>query len=175
MKSEYEPFPFRRYSRVQDVAAAWGDGLASMKGRRLTQAFAQWRTAELGPQGWWVDGPVILRFEDIQLELGATCCEFSVSIDVYDFNVDAVTGDDEVGWVNWRSFPWPELEPFRDRPLDSLKAVLSCWGGEQRFKGLSFGFNEGAFCFFDAGDQLGLTWSSLPDDPSLAWTLGRDF
>ena len=170
-----ERFPFRRYSELQDVVADWGEDLANLTGRVFTEAYAQWDLKVSGPEGWWVDGPVLLKFDDTQLELGAICCEFSVSLDTYQLDLDATEGEGEPCTVGWKASPWTELERFRGQRLRSLKAVEGWWENEHKFKGLSFEFEDGAFCFFDAGDELGLTWAPLPNDPSLVWKLGHNF
>lgn len=170
-----KPFLFRRYSDIQQVLADWRKEMAQLRGRRLLEVHAQWEEKVPGPAGWWVDGPVLLNFEGTQLELGAICCEFSVSLDTFKLKPDEVYGDEDTGKVIWRTFPWTELEHFRGLSLCCLRAVEGGLDNDHKFKGVSFHFERGAFCFYDAGDELGVTWASLPDDPTLSWRLGQRF
>lgn len=165
-------YSYRRYSDVREVLADWEGRLHSLQGRRLSDFHAEWEVGIDGPEGWWVNGPVLLNFEGVQLELGASCCEFSVSVDTFRPDFDAVWGDEEVCLVEWRSFPWSQSQRFRGTQLTSLSSVEGWYNDDSKFKGLSFSFDQGSFCFFDAGDELGMTWAKLPHDPSLRWTLG---
>ncbi len=110
------------------------------------------------------------------------CMEFSVSVDTCDFDPSEVEGDDgESIKVVWRDFPWPELERFRDQPLIGLAAIEGHFDGTSKFKGMSLEFPDGSFCYYDAGDELGYRFSTLPkaedygDNLVLTWTLAHKF
>jgi hypothetical protein len=176
MTVDFDSFRFRRYSCTRQVVDDWGDRLTQLRGQRLLSVHAQWESAVPGSAGWWVDGAVFLTFESAQLELGARCHEFSVSLDTCRFDPGHVSGEEgDAIVVVWREFPWPEIVPCRGQPLLELAAVEGHYEDLCLFKGLSFDFGTTSFCFFDAGDQLGVTWAPLPNDPTLRWDLGQRF
>ncbi len=92
--TELDFWRLRRYSRTSEVVSDWGERLNQLLGRCLVSVHAQWEDEVPGPDGWWVDGPVFLNFEGVQLELGAHCNDFSVSIDTCRFDPAHVSGDD---------------------------------------------------------------------------------
>ncbi|WAL65191.1 hypothetical protein ORV05_30475 [Amycolatopsis cynarae] len=101
-----------------------GDRLAALVGRRLTATRLMW---DLDSDEWWSDGPVVLGFEDEQVEINhQKFAELSITWNSIDTDrAPAVRGFR----LGWRDDVPCELVALRGRRLSSV--VFLQWRGEE--------------------------------------------
>ncbi|MEH0823827.1 MULTISPECIES: hypothetical protein [unclassified Micromonospora] len=101
--------------RCSEVAAAHGERLAALAGRRLRHVWLVWN---LDDDSWFADCPVLLDFSGEQVEVNhQKFADLSVT-----WNSISPTGP--VTWPDfhlaWRSDPLPELAALAGQPLRAV-------------------------------------------------------
>jgi len=107
---------------------------------------------EIADDYWFTDGPLILQFDDISLEVAA----FKLHVCVSWNSIDV---DREIEWLPgstfrlaWREGALAALDALRGRPVEDIRLVEHRGG----FNGLGFRAGDAYAEVFNAFDELGL-------------------
>jgi hypothetical protein len=130
--------------------------LRSLVGRTFTGSVAMWDTAD---DEWFIDGPLILRFEEVRLELAAFKIHMCVSWNSIDLDREIEWSPGSTFELAWREGALPALEALRGRSVDEV-SVVEYRGG---FNGLAFRAGDAYAEVYNALDELGLKDTIEPD------------
>ncbi len=114
---------------------------------------------------WFVDGPLILEFDEIRLEVAAFKVHLCISWNSIDVARDIEWVPGSTFQLSWREGALAALEPLRGRPVDEL-SLLAYRGG---LSGLAFRAGDAYAEIFNALDELGLR-DTVAEDPEIVRT-----
>ncbi|GAB3808584.1 hypothetical protein [Micromonospora zhanjiangensis] len=147
---------------VTALAAAHGERLGRLAGRRLDRVWLLW---DLDDDAWFADGPVLLDFEGEQVEINhQKFDDLSITWNTVDpaRPVDWPTDDDIR--LAWRHDTSPEIAAL---PGQTLRVVeLLEWTGADVANGMvavGFTFADGQLTIYNALDENGLAFN--PPEP----------
>ena len=154
---------------VSELIAKKAALLKPLVGQRLLSSYVVWDIVE---NEWFFDGPVILIFEEKQIEL---CCnkleEISITSGATDIGANQIISWDPEGPYEWRKNALEEINYVIDSALEKINIIefeFTTWpAGENSsspntssnwiLNGLDFYFSKGFFTFFNALDENGIT------------------
>ncbi|WP_089017413.1 hypothetical protein [Micromonospora coriariae] len=146
------------------IAAAHGHRLAALSGQTLRHVWLVW---DLGADEWFPDCPVLLAFDDEQVEINHQ------KTDDLSVTFNSINPAEPVEWptsdgfpLAWRSEPLPELAALCGQRLDHAQ-LLEWIGGSMADGILAVGFTltEGQLTIYNALDENGLEF----DTPGQEW------
>ena len=138
-----------------------GARLKSLKGQRLERVVGVW-SEEHGE--WWVDAPIVLVFENVQLEFEGTKCMMSLS-----WNSILLDKPLKPPYRWAEDIPAIESDKVTGRRLAQVAPL--CTGDPARIRGLYLKMEDGTVLqLFDNFDETVL---SLADEPVRDCRLGR--
>ncbi|MBM0255510.1 hypothetical protein [Micromonospora sp. 4G55] len=146
------------------IAAAHGRRLAALAGQTLHHVWLVW---DLDADEWFPDCPVVLAFDDDQVEVNhQKTDDLSVTFSSIDLAQPVVWPTSDGFSLAWRADPLPELAALHGQQLDH--AELLEWIGGTMADGsvaVGFTFTEGQLTVYNALDENGLEF----DPPSQEW------
>ena len=125
------------------------DRLRSLVGTTLRGSLAMW---DAGDDEWFTDGPLILQFDDLALEVAAFQVHLCVSWNSIDVDRDIEWVPGSTFELEWRRDALAPIEALRGRAIEAL-SLVEYLGGLNGF-GLRAG--EAYVEVFNALDELGL-------------------
>ncbi len=146
---------------LEDFLEIHENRLKSLKGQRLDRVVRVWSEEY---QEWWVDAPVVLVFENAQLEFEGIKCMISLSWN--SIRLDQPL-QHPYRWVERTSISGSDR--LAGRRIEEI--VPLCTGEPAKVRGLYLKMDEGEILqLFDNFDETGL---SSTDEPARNCRLGR--
>ncbi|MEU5526162.1 hypothetical protein ABZ744_04415 [Micromonospora chersina] len=146
------------------IAAAHGRRLAALAGQTLHHVWLVW---DLDDDEWFSDCPVLLAFDDDQVEINhQKFDDLSVTFNRIDPAQPVVWPTSDGFSLAWRAEPLPALAALRGQQLDHAE-LLEWVGGTMADGSLAIGFTftTGQLRVYNALDENGLQF----DPPGQEW------
>jgi hypothetical protein len=125
------------------------DRLRSLVGRTLRGSVAMW---DAGDDEWFTDGPLILQFDEVRLEVAAFKLHLCVSWNAIDVERDIEWCPGSTFELEWRRDALAAIEALRGQAVGAL-SLVEYRGG---LNGLGLRAGDGYAEVFNALDELGL-------------------
>lgn len=162
----YEP---EWHHDAEALAAAHRARFARIVGRELLAGWLMWNTAD---RGWFADGPVILGFGDINVEImHRKFDECAVSWNQVDMSMPIDWYGTEIR-LDWRADPHPALRQARGRTLHQVNIIERLLPSQWRprvLHAVEFLFDGARLEVYNAMDENGLTGVPDMELPVASW------
>lgn len=147
---DYNP---KIYTNPSDILKDHKVQLERLKGKHIQEIWVAW---EQGSDEWFRDCPVIIRFEECQIEL----CAFKW--DEYFITFDKISVLQNIDWygtdlqIKWEKNKISELNFAINKRINDIEIIERCEGKSTEFcflDGIGFQLNDGYFAVCNGLDE----------------------